>query len=47
MSDDIEDYLSNALEFGWLDPEKENKVTCWDDEGRVYEATITFKEVDQ
>lgn len=44
MSQDIEDYISNALEFGWLDAEKVNKVTCWN-EGKTYEATIIFKEV--
>jgi len=44
MSYDESEALSDFIEYGWLDVDKENIVSCWAD-GKTYKAKITFEEV--
>jgi hypothetical protein len=44
MSYDESEMISDCISYGWLDVDKENKVTCWN-EGKTYKATITFEEI--
>ena len=46
MSEDESEYISNMIEYGWLDVDRENTVVCWAD-GKTYKAKITFEEVEE